>query len=357
MKALRKIVLVLIVGVLVSCSKEKLELPESNDPVFVINGTIGGTDFDLIAGDEGAYMFTTTQSINGVNFYSGMISDGNLSIELGIYDGMLDMPNHQPEIELSNLTPVFSVDPNQPLTILSKSMFSNASYIDNIIWSIDGSVAGINDVEIEEAGHYDVCAQVTYADLTVETLCNDLIVGYNHSANFSIDFTSSGGYLNAGLSNVTGGASVTNVDWYINDVWTETNPTTAAQLVTGTHKVTAVAHFSNGAVRTKNILVNGFQQNKGMEDFTMFEDQSSANVIQDFNCRLRVTMNGQEYDSEIAENLESSVDILNIEYYGPNNSGNSVYKVEANVNAKVRSLTTLKQIPISFTTVFGIEIP
>lgn len=154
-----------IVGLLLlqSCSKAQVEVPESNDPVFLIEGVFAGEDFSLVAGDDNAYMFTNTFVINGVNFYSGNISNGNFSIELGVYDGMLDIPNHEPQVELSNLNPIFAQHTPPPITTLSKDMFANAQYISQIIWKVDGVQVGIDNAVIHEPGLYDVCAEITFA--------------------------------------------------------------------------------------------------------------------------------------------------------------------------------------------------
>ena len=342
---------------LTACSKEQLEIPESNAPVFTVDGTFGGDDISLIAGDEGAYMFTHTQVMNGVKFYSGMISNGSLSVELGIYDGMLDIPNHQPELELTNINPLCSQMTSQPITILSKNMFSNSQNISSIVWSMNGVVVGTNNVEVMEAGHFNVCAEITYYDSSTETLCNDMILGYDRSANFSIEFTSTGGYIDASLSDITPGLNVTSVEWYLDNSLVSTNVGLNLPAASGAYELSAVLHFSNGAIKRKNVLVNCSDPSKNIEDFTMFEEMASTSVQQDFNYRLKIINNGQIYDSHLAENGIASLDILDIEYYGPNSNGNSVYKIHANVDAMVRTANSTKQIPVSFTTVFGVEIP
>jgi hypothetical protein len=358
MKMKKNILGVLAVAalVMVSCSKEKVELPESNDPVFTISGTMGDDPFELIAGDNNAYMHTNTEVVNGVNVYSGMISDGNVSVELGIYDGLLDMPGVDPEVEIGNVSPVFAHVGTQPLTILSKTMLMNAQNISSVEWFIDGVSQGTNDVEIVDPGHYDVCAAITFLDQTVDTLCNDLILGYSINGNFSINADCNGGYVMADLTNSTGTA-INNIIWYLNGSQVGQGNFAQVPVNTGTQILTAEVHFANGAKRTKNALVNGWDQSKTVEDFTIFEGSPANYVVQDFNVRLLMNMDGASWSSELADNSESSIVIANLTYYGTNDAGNDVYKITAHIDAKVRSLTSLKEIPVSFTTDFGVEVP
>lgn len=350
-------ILAVMMTVVSSCSKNKVEIPESNAPVFMINGTMGDDEFEMVAGDNNAYMHTSTDIVNGVNVYSGMISDGVTSVEIGIYDGFLDMPGSQPELELSDLDPAFAHVTTQPLTILSKNVFSNAQYISSIEWKLNGVSAGTNDVEIIEPGHYNVCAEITYLDQTTETLCNDLILGYSINGNFSINADVNGGYVFADLLNVTG-VGVNNVIWFLDDVQVGNGNGTQLQLGSaGTKKLSAEVHFSNGVVRRKSVLVNGVDSTKNIEDFTMFEGSPANYVQQDFNVRILMTMNGEIYSSELASNNSSTLAISNVEYYGKNNANKDVYKFTAVVSAKVRTQNSLKEIPVSFTTTFGIEIP
>ena len=128
-KTLRNSIILCGIGLLgfTSCKKDVVEIPESNDPIFRTEGTFGSENFEIIAGDNGAYMFTMTEVQNGVNVFSGKISNGNFSVELGIYDGHIDMPAYDALNELLNLTPIFSANDSTPLVTLSKSMLSTMS--------------------------------------------------------------------------------------------------------------------------------------------------------------------------------------------------------------------------------------
>ena len=70
-----------------------------------------------------------------------------------------------------------------------------------------------------------------------------------------------------------------------------------------------------------------------------------------------VEKNGKKYTTETAKNEDAYLLITGLEYYGKNDAGMDVYKVSADIKAQVREVGTSNTIPMSFTTVFGIEIP
>jgi len=107
-KIIKSISLIAGIGIilLTSCTKNKIEIPESNDPVFTLEGTFEGDSISLIAGDNNAFMHTMTYNENGVNLYSGQITDGNFSVKLGVYDGYLDFPVNEAVQDIANSTPV-----------------------------------------------------------------------------------------------------------------------------------------------------------------------------------------------------------------------------------------------------------
>lgn len=339
-----------------SCSKTQVEIPESNDPVFLIEGSFAGESFSLVAGDDNAYMFTNTYVVNGVNFYSGNISNGNFSVELGVYDGMLDIPNHQPQVELSNLNPIFAQHTPPPIATLSKDLFANTQYISQIIWKVDGVQVGIDQAVIHEPGLYDVCADITFLGGQTATLCNELILGYERSSNCSINFSTGGGYLNADVSNVTG-IGVDDVVWFIDDVEVGTGISAQLPITGGMKKLSADVYFSNGAVRRKNALVNPASSVQNTDDFTIFESNSSNAPTRDFNLSMKIEKDGQTFLSEFADNDDGEITIIEVTYYGKNSNNKDVYKIKASIEAVVESISTQKQLPVSFTTTFGIEIP
>ncbi len=97
----------IILLALTSCKKNKVEIPESNDPVFRADGTFGSNTFSIIAGDDDVYMHTMTMLEQNVEVVSGKIANNEFGIEIGIYNGFIDQPNHQFENDF-NLSPIFA---------------------------------------------------------------------------------------------------------------------------------------------------------------------------------------------------------------------------------------------------------
>ncbi|HIP32413.1 MAG TPA: hypothetical protein EYG86_06615 [Crocinitomicaceae bacterium] len=356
MKANRILYLTLLLSVLLaSCKKEKISLPEENDPVFKTNGTFGSDNFSLIAGDNGAFMYTMTETVNGVDVISGELTDGSISLKLGIYDGFLDQDLTEFMNNIS-LTPSFSSKGTQPLATLKKENLSSASYIQSVYWIIDGNQPVLDSVHIYEPGNYQVCAQITYYNGTSKTLCNDMIIGYNRTVNQSLNIMYDDAVSMAEISVENFPISVQSVTWYVDDVLaTNTSANLSIYTNNSIKTVRAEIHFANGSSRTRSVLVDGTLNHvRSVNDFSAMEINSTS-IQQDYNIRIQYTSNGVVYDSELADNSESAVQINKIEYYQLNAAGNQVYKIDATVSCFAKS-DNGTDIPLYFTTVFGFEV-
>lgn len=361
MKLIRSsIVLMLGIAVLfASCSKEKIELPESNDPVFTMNGVFADENFSLAAGDDGAYMYTNTNIVNGVNFFEGKLTNGSMSVEMGIFDGQLDKPAHDPSVMIADPSgnTLFASVSNQPLVVLSKDMLSNGNTsIESVKWYKNNELIGTDYAEIDEAGYYEVCAEVTFSDSSTVTLCNDMIVGYNRSANCTIEYDmSQNNQFN--VISAGGAASINYVEWFFDGNSLGVVGTNFQYQGSYPGILEAVVHFNGGAIRTKRMYIHPGNTFKVIDDFTMFEEEQSNNYNQDFKLNLIIEKDGVEYSSMLADNTGSSITITGVEYYGKNANNKDVYKLTATIDAKVRAEGVMKQIPVLFTTTFGVEIP
>lgn len=344
---------------LVACKKEDLIIPEPNEPVFEANGTLGTEAFQIVAGDNGAYMHTMTLEDNGVSVFTGRISNDDFSLEMGIYDGYLDNPGHHTAAELLNIESRFASSDTKELVILSKDVLmtlEQSQFIEKIDWFVNGEWAGENEAAIHQAGVYEVCAQILFFGGSEETLCNEVVAGYELSANCRINFEmGEQGMVVANIYDM--GDPVEEVQWSVDEVYQMTQPNFSGNVGQGFHTLSARVKFANGSVRTKTVLVNGSQSYFTANDFTLFEvNASTAYPKRDFNIRLNVETGGKSYTSMTTDNEGSIMTITNVEYYGPNDLGNDVYKIKAIVSAKLKEVGTLKIVPITFTTTFGVEI-
>lgn len=346
---------------LFSCKEDQIQLPKSTDPVFVTSGTIGGEAFQLVAGDDNAYMYTMTEEENNVQVFSGEISNGVFSIQLGIYDGLVDQPAHEPLVELANVNSLFAHnDGNTVFLTLSKAALQsmpNSQYIDEIKWFVDGEFKGWNEVEIKEPGVYNVCGEITFSDGETATLCNELIAGYKRNANCKIQFIpqqQQPGQIMVSVAEET--QAVDKVRWFLNNQFVaETGGTFQTQVPGSINELKCEVYFANGVVRTKRLLVNVPNQNHCANDFSIFEYLASPK-FQDFHVRLLIEKDGISYSSEIVNNSNASIDISKFEYYGKNEQNKDVYKVSATINAEVKQVGGTAVLPVNFTTVFGIEL-
>ena len=336
-----------------ACKKDVIEIPESNTPVFRVDGLIDGEAFELIAGDNNVYMHTMTVEEYGVNVFSGRIGGDDLSIEIGVYDGNIDFLTTAPQP--ATILPVFSQVSAAPLVILSKDSFENAQNITSIVWSVDGVEVGVNTYAIYERGIFDVCAEVTFVDGSDKTMCDELMIGYNHNANCELNASlMGGGIVNVAATNAT--QQINFINWYVNGVPMGQSLELVSDLGATLTTVTADVHFKNGVVRTKSVILSGYDYQKFVNDFTMFENESDLTVPQDFNIRVKVMKNGQELRSDQATNVSSKVHITALDYYGLNSAGNKVFKVSGIVNGNLKELASGEEVDFTMNIVFGIEI-
>lgn len=349
---------VVLGGVLMSsCKKHELEVPQSNDPVFKATGTIDATEFELVAGDDNAFMFTSIENDHGVPVFTGKLSNGDLAIELSIFDGMIDMPIHK----VLNSFPAqhnFSRKSSSPLAVLSKESFPNVDLIDHISWEIDGVSAGLNTVSIYEPGKYQVCANIVFVDQSSNILCSELILGYARHANFTIKhFLNQNGTLTAWVEDPQ--VEVEKINWYLDDVLISAESEISyPQLSSENHILRAEVNFANGVKRSKNMLVDGSLSGKFIDDLTFFENGTLALLNRDFNIRLRLEQNGVTYSSDQTNNSMNSVTFSDISFYNKDANGNDVFKVKAHVVATVFDVQGVNGSKnLEFDTSFGIAIP
>lgn len=355
-----KILVILFIPLfLLSCKKKEIDgLPEGNDPVFKVEGTIDGQSIALYAGENNAYMYTYTEKVNGVNKFTGKLSDGSTEIEFGVFDGNLD------SYPLGSIDDIvdsieWAIDPTHPLAKLSNLSFVNADKISSIDWYSDNIFIGTNYVEIDKPGKYNICAIVTFTDGTHSQLCNELILGYQTNANFTLRYNLfPNGDLNTWIDVESG--TIADVEWTMdNDELNEDNSNITTNIDNESHHVTAKVTFTNGVVRTKSFIVDGSLNGNSIQDFSLFEltaiNKQSAK--RDYDALLIVKKNNIEYRSDFTNNTSGSITASKIEYYGLNTQGKKVYKITASISCQLKNMNSGTIVPMVFDASFGIEIP
>ncbi|XOV67012.1 MAG: hypothetical protein ACFHU9_15410 [Fluviicola sp.] len=344
--------------VLVGCQKEEFPYEDqSNTPIFEVHGNLGNESLDLVAGDNDIFMYTTIKMQNGVRVFTGELSNGETSVELGLFDGNIDIPNSIPQVDLQNTVLKFARRYNDPLAVLRMEDIvpnQNGSHVD---WYVNGSFAGSGQISIYEPGKYDICAHVTFLSGQTEQLCDEIILGYERNANCNIDLDLGQNLIDAELN--TNGDPIQSVEWFLNNDLVSTGIDLVYPYVNGIgNKLTARVTFTNGVVREKSCFIDGSDPAQWISDFSVFEYGSTPSVDpQDYQARLIIQKDGKTFRSMEAENQGSTITLLSLEPFETNANGNQTYKAVFEVEAIVMEMVTEKKLPVNFTATLGFEVP
>jgi hypothetical protein len=341
---------------LFSCKKKTIDPPAgSTSPVFALNGSLDGDDFTIEAGKNNAFMTTFMDMSNGVALFSGRLGADDLFVEMGIYNGDVDIV--QP-FSLKNFQGnlLFAEACISPLLTLSKNDFPNAQFINEVKWFIDGELAGVNSATISSPGKYNVCALVKFMDQTEATVCNEMIIGYNVNAHCRMHyFMNMQGQLKVWMDEAS--APIEYIDWKVDGLASGNLDLLDIYVNQELHTIEAEVHFENGVVRKKSMVIDGSSNGKFIYDFSSLE-QSVVNPIKwDYAIVLQVMKDGKLYSSLNADNSESQISITDFSYYGLNAQGKKVYKCIAQINAFLAENGSSTTKHFEGTTTFGVEIP
>ena len=348
------LLLLTFIALVSSCKKEVVEAPlTETEPVFRVDGTIGDDDFSFVAGKDNFFMNTMRETFHGIDFYSGRLSDGVSELEMGIYQGNNDIPANVFSQSIPDFTSV-AMDPMQPLAYLTKDVFPNSMLIQEVKWFVDDVFVGVNSITLNEPGKFNVCAVVTFNDGSVSSLCNEMIVGFNKHAIGQIrHLLTSNGELQTWIEEDI--VPVQSINWFVDGVYA-TNAFKLDQYISEeNHLITAEIIFANGVKRKKSVLIDGTNNGFFIDDFSFFESYLSS-FYWDFKTAISLKINGKQYDSKNAPNQLSTVHINEINYFGKNTAGKSVFKISADVTCNLREAGSNIVFPFQCSTVFGIEI-
>lgn len=354
MRGIGKIgIIILGLLIIVSCKKEKIELQDSNEPVFTLNGNFNGEEVSYIAGDDGAYMNTYTSIVNGVNLYSGTIGTANSSVSIGIYNGNLDFNQVVLQDVIGSIAPLLAQQ-NQVFFEIHASDFLNLSYVQDVEWIVDGVNTGSDELAITEAGKYQVCAVITYNDLTIDTLCNQLIIGYAVHAESNVLINTQSGNVTASVTPLIG--DISDVFWYIDDNFVGNGLYFYQSVGNNTRELHCKISYTNGLVQDKYMLVNGSSPGKNAGDFSVLQSLFATNYKQDYKLLVSLLKNGVEYRSDLIPNNSAQILLDNISYFGKNSNGKEVYKADISMSIELGTVGSSNTYPFEFQTSFGFEI-
>lgn len=338
---------------LLSCKKDVVEIPPSNNPVFYVNGTIGEDSVSFISGENNSLYSCNVSNENGINFFQGELVSDNLKINIGFYQGDNDLEKIKLDTILNKSHFNYVDISNQSLFYLKKDFFENQSKIKEIKWYLDGEYVGMNALSLYQPGKFNLCAHVTFMDLTSSEICNEILIGYKKNAIFSLRhyFTPENKlltWIDASLGQVS------SVNWYIDDVFYGHNLSLETAIDSNMHIIRADIDFINGVKRTRRILVDGAGLERDFDDFALLENFSQKSS--DYKLKCDITIDGKVYSSSLTENNNAELKVNSISFYKFDENNNPIYLVKGILNGQVLTKTGNETKDINLNVSWGVVI-
>ena len=338
---------------LFGCKHEIIPAPISNTPIFGIEGTAGEDSFSLNAGVDDVEMTPSLIQTDGIKIYQGVLGNNNSSFQIQLYNGNIDFPN-QPKFDPTTINEIFFTPIDQgALWSVNMSDFSIGSNITEIKFYVDGvAQVQLNELKIYKPGKYNVCANVTFENQSVSTLCREIIVGFKKNADFKLDYeVISGNRLYASVANLQN--SIAEVKWYINDNYVSSEIEIDTILPNSKYSLRAEVTFANQIVQTRAALVDVSYDGNGIPDFSQLATQSAQTW--DYKAKLIYRKNGKSYSSENGLNLDSKIKVDEIKYHGLNSDGIAVYLLKGEIDAILQD-SNMVSLPVKAKLAFGILV-
>ncbi|MES2589480.1 MAG: hypothetical protein V4622_10920 [Bacteroidota bacterium] len=354
MKQIKFSFLLICLLLLNSCKKELVEIPESNKPIFTASGTIGADTVSFVVGDDASIFNTLIEKWNGVDYFNGFLTNEDLKIELGLFNGDNDFLNVNFEEILSSSNFPFAELSQKPVFEISKENFQNHENIKEIKWKIDGIYAGTNNLCITNPGKYNICAQVNYFNQVPEEICNEIIVGFVENANFELEYLLDENKQLSTWIDIESNTEIATIKWYMNDELVSENVNLQALINSKLNTIKAEITFTNGAKRTRSILVDGTNSQGSIEDFTQFQQNTSS--LWDYKLKLVIHQNNDEFSSLNINNDSASFKINSIAYLGNDINNKPIYIFSGNLTAKTKSKITNEILNVNLDLSWGLSI-
>ena len=350
---MKKLLYIFSLLLLFSCKKEKLpELPNSNSPIFTIEGTIDGQTISVNAGQDNYFMHSEEFEFHNVTQRKGRLSNEENTFEITLSDGIVDVPNST--FDLSSVSHLAITEmPSTPLLYLDKSDLANGEFIEHITWMVDGEIyTSQGPLVIYEPGIYDICADVTFIDQSEATSCSEVILGYDKNAKGALKFIL--GQNNTLLAFFdTPEYEIDHVDWYINDSLISTDKVNLSVPMTMNEcNLKGIVYYSNGVIRTRTAYINKLNTEYYIQDLTAFENQSS--ISWDFKLHLDILLNGQHYQGVESTTNSTQLQVISVQEYGHNVNGDKVLLVKGILNAPLFHLESESLVNASLTLSFAL---
>ncbi len=348
--------LVAMMFVLNACKKnEIIPPPGSSTPVFTAVGSFGSEEIDLRAGDDNVVMTTESTLSNGVDFFKGTLGNQEFNLEIGVFGGDVDFQN-PPVPEFSNQSAISFAHLAQqpPLFSIKKDSLPNSASIIKVEWEVNGVMQTVLDnLEIRDPGKHQVCGHVTFNDNTVQTVCNEVIVGFKTNVAFELQFVLGQNHnLMAWIDPQIG--TVQSVKWFQDGVLVSDLNQLNKYLEDESHLIQAEVLFTNGVRSLRSVLVDGDLTGKNIFDFS--KSCAFFPVEWDFKAKVKVMKNNIAYYSHLTPNSSNQIVLNDVQYYGLSPQGKAVYILKGHLNVNVKSNISPTVIPLDLNLSFGISL-
>jgi hypothetical protein len=344
--------ILLVLLIFSACKKqEELEiLPESNDPVFTLTGSIDNQQMTYLAGNNGMVMRNGVEARNGISYFYSELGNTDRKFRIGLYDGHVAIPDFQATLK-SGDTLFLAKKFAEPLALLSKKYLTNAAQIERIDWYVDNAFVGQDEVELLEAGKFNVCGHFTFKNGSQQTICNQMLLGFEQEVDFTIrHFMNEVGSVNLWMDGNL--SEISTVEWYNDGQLVSTAKSLTMNVGFSQSIITCKIKTIAGAERVKRILVDGKVSGNYIEDFDILL-RETIQTKWDFGVGLEIYQNGSWYSSFEVENYKSFLFISKVEYYGVNSQNKPIYKVTSNIDAKLKNASSGQAITAKLQTVFA----
>lgn len=338
-----------------ACKKKTIEtLPPSNSPVFYVKGILDGNPIDYHAGVNGMAMSSGFESRNGVEYAYANFSDGLTTYKMGMFDGNTSLPNDMHDIQVGD-TLFFAQKPTQILAYISVSQFSNYFMFSDVQWRINGQNIAHENVSIMEPGVYDIEGKFTFNDGIQRTISNRLYLGFKDDTPLSIHhFLSDPDQLKLWIEGNT--QDVDSVQWYFDNELKSTGESCTQMITPEIKTIKAKVYYHNSAVQERLIVVDGSFGGRYVEDFSVFK-APDQNTFWDYLVGLEVEKDGDLYSTFNVSNYKGNFVVKSKSVYTHPSTGKQLTKIEADLDAKLKSMSTGKIIESKINTVFGFPYP
>jgi hypothetical protein len=318
-----------------SCKKDQLpEIPDSNDPVFSVNGDINGVSFELVAGDENIQMSESIEIINGVDYFSSQLSNDQESVTIKMADGELDQLEKNWSLEnISSIDLLPSYE--EPLQSIGVFDFSNSQMITSINWEVNGNAVNGEKIDFNAPGRYDVCGTFTFLGGTSVDVCNELIIGFERTTEAELKAEPLQGY-SFRLELDTDNNNITEIAWYVNDSLFSSDPITNFTADIEHNFIRCEYITADGGSKEKTIYLNRDNPEIYVQDFGYFENYSGE--FADYLMNLEFNLSQGAFRAFPYQNL-TSVTLDEVTLY-EETADKKVYLVKGAFVGKLLNLNT-----------------